>query len=40
LARTAGAAVVLVTHEPSVGAVGDRHLAVADGTVRSVSLSS
>lgn len=35
LARTIGSAVVLVTHEASVAAVGDRHLSVVDGTVHS-----
>ena len=33
LARTAGAAVVLVTHEPNVAAVADRHVRVVDGAV-------
>ena len=38
LARTTGAAVMLVTHEPNVAAVADRHLSVVDGTVRAASL--
>lgn len=33
LARTIGSAVVLVTHEANVAAVGDRHLSVVDGVV-------
>ncbi|MBI4730272.1 MAG: ABC transporter ATP-binding protein [Acidobacteria bacterium] len=40
LARTAGSAVVLVTHEANVAAVGDRHLSVVDGTVRPPSGDS
>jgi putative ABC transport system ATP-binding protein len=38
LARTSYASVVLVTHEPNVAAVADRHLMVIDGTVQARSL--
>ncbi|MDQ3916417.1 MAG: ABC transporter ATP-binding protein [Actinomycetota bacterium] len=37
MARDHHAAIVLVTHEPGVAAVGDRHLVVTDGRVTSPS---
>ncbi|MFP5225411.1 MAG: ABC transporter ATP-binding protein [Actinomycetota bacterium] len=37
MARTIGSAVVMVTHETNVAAVGDRHLSVIDGVVHATA---